>query len=205
MKSNKNLYPCLYSMGNLIKAWRNARRGKTKTPAVIEFEKNLERNLIELHNELKNKTYSPKPLTTFILRDPKTRVISKSDFRDRVVHHALILVIAPIFEKQFIYDSCANQIGKGNLFALERFDKYSRKATKNYTCGAFCLKADIRHYFQEVNHEILLDIIGRRIADKDVLWLIERILENLPFGGANNIRDATRQSHFAVLCECLPE
>lgn len=178
MKTHKNLYDYLCSMGNLTLAWRNARKGKTQTPVVIEFERDTLGNLMKLHCELKNKTYNPKPLITFVLRDPKTRVISKSDFRDRVVHHALILVIGDIFEKQFIYDSCANQIGKGNLFALERFDKYKRKVSKNFSCGAFCLKADIKHYFHEINCEILFSIIKRKIADEEVLWLTEKILQN---------------------------
>lgn len=178
MKTRKNLYPYLCSMGNLTLAWRNARKEKTGKLDVIEFEKDLERNLLNLHCELKNKTYKPMPLKTFILKDPKTRKISKSDFRDRVVHHALILVIGKIFEKSFIYDSCANQIGKGNLFALKRFDIFKRKVTNNITNGAFCLKADIKHYFQEVNHNILIEIISKKIKDKNVMWLIRRILNN---------------------------
>lgn len=165
-------------MGNLTLAWRNARKEKTGTEAVIEFEKNLERNLLDLHNELISKTYKPLPLTTFILRDPKTRVISKSHFRDRVVHHALILVIGEIFEKGFIYDSCANQKGKGTLFALERFDKFQRKVTKNFTVGAFCLKADIKQYFQTVDHHTLIKMLKEKIADEDVMWLIKQILSN---------------------------
>ena len=104
MKTYDNLYEYLYSMGNLTIAWRNAKKGKTLNDNIIGFERNLEKNLLALHYELKNKTYKPKPLTTFVLRDPKTRVISKSAFRDRVVHHALINVIGMIFEKAFIYD-----------------------------------------------------------------------------------------------------
>ena len=177
-------------MKNLILAYKKARKGKTKKDYVIDFEANLIENLLKLQEELKFQTYFPKPLKTFILRDSKTRVISKSDFRDRIIHHAIVRMIEPIFEKQFIYDSCANQIGKGNLFALERLDKYIRKLTKNYTCCAFCLKADIKHYFQEVNHNILLQIISRKIKDKKVIWLIKQILANLPMsklGGANKV------------------
>lgn len=165
-------------MGNLTLAWRKARKGKTSNKSIIEFDREIERNLVSLHYELRNKTYKPKPLVNFILYDPKTRVISKSDFRDRVVHHALINVIKHIFEKQFIYDSCANQIGKGTMFALERFRKYQRKVTKNFSQGAFCLKADIKHYFPEVDHEILLNILGRKVKDENVLWLIRQILDN---------------------------
>jgi len=187
MKTYKNLYEKIISFGNLFLAWRKARKGKTKKDYVIEFEKDLIENLLKLHEELKNQTYEPKPLQNFILRDPKTRKISKSDFKDRIVHHALVRVIEPIFDKGFIYDSCANRKGKGNLFALKRFDKFKRKVTENgKTKGLFnnnlvkgyCLKADIRHYFQEVNHSILLKIISRKIKDEKVIWLIRQILEN---------------------------
>lgn len=173
-----SLYEKLYLMGNLTLAWRNARKGKTSNKDVIDFERDIEKNLLDLHNELKQETYKPLPLTTFVLRDPKTRVISKSNFRDRIVHHALILVIGRLFQKSFIYDSCANQIGKGNLFALKRFNKFQRKVTKNFAIPTFCLKADVKHYFQEVNHKILMDIIGKKIKDRQVLNLINKVNAN---------------------------
>ena len=144
-----------------------------------------------MQEELKYQTYKPKPLKTFILRDPKTRKISKSDFRDRIVHHALLRVIEPIFDKTFIYDSCANRKGKGNLFAIKRFDLFIRKVSRNGKINGwfnnnqikgYCLKADIKHYFQEVNHEILLKIIKRKIKDEKVIWLIKRILNNNVLG-----------------------
>ena len=83
MKTYTNLYPYLCSMGNLTLAWRKAREEKSNKEDVIEFERDTVRNLLQLHEELKNKAYQPRPLITFVLRDPKTRVISKSDFRDR--------------------------------------------------------------------------------------------------------------------------
>ena len=177
MKTNSNLYKEICSMGNLTLAWRKARKRKTKKLDVKIFEKEIIQNLLNLHNELITKTYQPLPLFNFVLRDPKTRKISKSDFRDRVVHHALINVIGQIFEKSFIYDSCAGRLKKGSLFALKRFDKFLRKVSKNrknrtnkfndknYIEG-YCLKADIKHYFEEVYHEVLLEILKRKIADE---------------------------------------
>ncbi len=172
-----NLYQRIISFENLILAWRKARKGKTKKHYVIEFERELFYNLMALHYELFYGTYKPKPLKTFILRDPKTRKISKSDFRDRIVHHALVRIIEPIFENSFINDSCANRIGKGTLYAIQRFEKFQRKVTKNFTSSGYCLKADIKHYFQEVNYEILLKIISRKIKDEKVLWLINQIVK----------------------------
>ena len=186
MKTYKNLYPQIYSMQNLILAWQKARKGKTKKQYIIKFEKDLAYNLRLLNLELKYQKYKPKHLETFILRDPKTRIISKSDFRDRIIHHAICNIIEPIFDKTFISDSCANRKRKGNLFAIKRFDKFKRKVSKNgkqngwfnnNQVKGYCLKADIKHYFQEVNHEILLNIIKRKIKDKNVVNLIKIIIE----------------------------
>ena len=189
MKTHKNLYEQVYSPENLLVAWRKAGKGKTKRDYVIKFEKNLAGSLLRLREELKSQAYRPMPLKTFILRDPKTRRISKSDFRDRVVHHALCNVIEPIFDKTFIYDSCANRKGKGNLFAIKRFDRFKRKVSRNggivpnsfndnnYVRG-YCLKADIRHYFQEIDHMVLVMIIGKKIRDERIIRLIWQILEN---------------------------
>ena len=133
MKEHENLYKRIYDFDNLLLAWQKARKGKTKKPDVIKFEKNLERELLDLQFELKNQFYKPLPLENFTKRDPKTRKISKSDFRDRVVHHAIVNILEPIFDAGFIYDSCANRKGKGTLFALKRFEKFRREVTKNFT------------------------------------------------------------------------
>jgi retron-type reverse transcriptase len=178
MEKLLDLYEQICLMKNLIPAWRNARKHKTKKDYILEFEKELGTNLFRIQKELIEQNYSPKPLKTFILRDPKTRIISKSDFRDRIVHHAIIKIIEPLFDKSFIYDSCANRKGKGNLFALKRFNIFKRRVTDNLHSEAYCLKADIKHYFQEVNHTILINFLSRKIKDERVIELIKRILEN---------------------------
>lgn len=131
MKAYGNLYPPLCSYENLELAFRKARKRKTTKPYVIEFESNLKENLNQLNRELETLSYRPRPLTTFSVRDPKTRRISASHFRDRVVHHALCNIIAPIFEKRFIHDSFANQKGKGTHSAIKRFEKFMSKVSSN--------------------------------------------------------------------------
>ena len=171
-------YSQLCSYGNLYLAFKNARKGKTLKPYVVEFDHRFKDNLLQLRTELLFHSYKPKPLQTFILRDPKTRKISKSHFRDRVIHHTLCNIIAPIFEKDFIYDSYANRVGKGTFKAIERFEYFQGKVSHNYTRTAFVLKADIKKYFDNVSHDILLSIIEKRIKDKQVLWLIKIIFSN---------------------------
>jgi len=193
MKTHKNLYQEIITEDNLHKAYRKARKGKTKKEYVREFEKNLAEDLAILRTELLLHAYQPKPLQTFIIRDPKTRKISKSDFQDRIVHHAVCRVLEPIYEQLFIYDSYANRKGKGTLAALKRYDQFKRKVSRNgkmhgwFTNSqvkGYCLKADVKHYFDTVDHNILLVMLKRKIKCSKTIWLIKKILSNYEGGGA---------------------
>src|SRR3989344_5626949 len=188
MKSYKNLYPKLCSYNNLLLAFKKARKNKISKSYVKEFEINLENNLLQLKKELLEFTYNPKKLVKFIIRDPKTRVIRKSDFRDRIIHHAVVNILESIYDKTFIYDSYANRINKGTINALKRFDKFKRKVSNNGKLAnnsinnnmvkGYALKGDIKQFFDSVNHDILIKIFRRKIKDNRILWLINLILKN---------------------------
>lgn len=188
MKTYKNLYVKLCSFENLKLAYKKARKGKSKKQYVKAFEENLEENLQKIKRELENQNYKPRELRRFILRDPKTRVIYASEFRDRVVHHALCNIIEPIFEKTFIHDSYANRKGKGTHAALKRLDQFKRKVTgngqlvkkakDNNMVTGYVLKADIKHYFDTVDHKVMLNLIKKKIKDEKALWVAQKILEN---------------------------
>ena len=177
-KKIQGKYEHLCSLDNLFLAYKKARQGKTQKTYVLEFEQKLSENLLQLRIELLMQTYTPQPLTTFIIRDPKTRKISKSAFRDRIIHHAIYNIIASVFEKRFISDSYANRIGKGTLRAVERFEYYLKKVSRNNTRQCFVLKADIKSYFDTVDHRILLTFLRKRINDEQLMWLIGIILAN---------------------------
>lgn len=185
MKIPRDLWQELCSYENLELAFKKARKHKTIKDYVHVFEKNLQNNLLFLRSELLLHSYRPRPLVNFVIRDPKTRKISKSDFRDRIIHHAICNIIEPIFEKTFIYDSYANRKGKGALNALLRFDYFKRKMSRNNTRKCFILKADIKKYFENVNHKILIKIIREKIKDRRIIRLIQIIFAN----GANGASD----------------
>ena len=187
MKSHNNLYEKLCSYDNLERAFKNAKKRKSTKFYVIEFEKNLKENIQLLRTELLLHSYRPEPLKIFIIRDPKTRKISKSAFRDRVVHHALHNIMEPIFDRIFIYDSYANRKNKGTLKAIQRFDYFKKKLSRNNTRTCYILKADIKHYFEMVDQEILLEIISRKIKDERIMWLIKSILQNHIIGGRSSL------------------
>ncbi len=188
MKTYNKLYQKVCSFENLILAFRKARKGKSKKDYVLIFESNLRENIKSLQDELKSKTYIPHKLKKFVIRDPKTRIIHASIFRDRIVHHAIINLIEPIFEKRFIYDSFASRKQKGTHLAVKRFESFIRKVSlngrtiknsfNNNSIRGYVLKADIKNYFATMNHQILINILRRKIKDEDFIWLIKVILDN---------------------------
>jgi len=108
-----DLYPQICSLLNLWQGFTQASKGRRSHPSTAAFEYELEKELIALRDELENETYQPGGYSSFTVHEPKRRLISAAPFRDRVVHHALVNVIGPPLERQFIFDSYANQIGKG--------------------------------------------------------------------------------------------
>ncbi len=156
---------------NLWLAWRRAAKGKRGKPAAAAFELHVADHLLQLQDELSDKSYQPGPYTHFYIHEPKRRKISAAPFRDRVVHQALCNVIDPIFDARFIHDSYANRRGKGTHRAIDRLQHFAR----GYP---YVLRMDIVKHFPSLDHAVLLDAIGQVIDDTDVRWLVETILSS---------------------------
>lgn len=172
-----SLYDRIISVENLFSAFYEFRQGKRHKEDVPEFEYDLEKNIFQLRRELKRFTYEPLAPKVFKVSEPKPRFIQAACVRDRIVHHALVRRINPIFEPGFIYDSYACRVGKGTLNAVRRLEGFLRRESKNYTQKIYFLKADIRKYFDSIDHEILIAIIKKRINCPRTIWLIKKILE----------------------------
>jgi len=155
---------------NLLKAADKAQRGKRFRADVARFHYNLERELWQLHGELVAKTYTPGTYHSFVIHEPKPRLISAAPYRDRVVHHALTGTLEPIFERTFVFDSYACRKFKGTHAAVARAQHYARRFP-------YVLKADIRKFFPSIDHQILKTLVARKIKDPDVLWLVGTIID----------------------------
>ena len=164
-------YETLTSFENLYWAFLRARRGKRAQANVASFEHRLEPELFALQDELRSFTYRPGPYRSFYRTESKRRLISAAPFRDRVVHHALAAAMEPDFERRFIFDSYANRKGKGTHAALDRCTQFLR-------AGGYVLPCDVRQFFPSVDHLHLRAQIQRVIPEEDLLWLVDRIIEN---------------------------
>ncbi len=170
MKRHGNLWPQVIDFNNLMAANKKAQRGKRYRENVLYFNSRLADELLQLQTELESRSYQPGEYKTFQIVEPKKRMISAAPYRDRVVHHALCNVIAPVFERTLIRDTYANREGYGTHRALRRFTEFARSSR-------YVLQCDIRKYFPSIDHEILKSTIRRKIKCADTLWLIDTIID----------------------------
>jgi retron-type reverse transcriptase len=171
MKRHGNLWQELITFENLYYAAMKAQQGKRYRENVLEFNYNLEENLLILRQELEQKTYQPGDYYSFRIYDPKPRLISAAPYRDRIVHHALCNIIVPRLDKSFITDCYANRKDYGTHKALRRFINFSRSSQ-------YVLQCDIKKYFPSIDHQILKELLRRKIKCLDTLGLIDLIIDN---------------------------
>ena len=183
---HSNVFDSIISLENLLKAWREFKKGKTKKKDILEFDFYLEENIFQLHKELENKTYTNEPYVPFYVYDPKRRHIHKACVRDRVVHQAVYRVLYGIYDKSFIYDSYSCRLTKGTHKGVKRLEEFTRSESRNYTRNIWILKCDISKFFDSIDHNILKSILFRKSLDGNAKWLIENIIksfEKLPDKG----------------------
>lgn len=172
LKRYANLFEEIVSFENLLYAAKKAFRGKKDKARVARFYFDMENELLCLREELLDRTYTPRPLRLFEIREPKIREIGASDFRDRVVHHAVCNVIEPILERSFIHHSYACRTGKGTHRAVYQAQIFSRK----YKYGYY-LKCDIKKYFASIDRDTLKSILSRKFKDPHLIWLLDIIID----------------------------
>lgn len=171
-------YNDIISVENLLFAWQEFIKGKRQRKDVQEFERDLIRNIIALHNNLIAKTYKHAQYEAFTITDPKLRNIHKAEVKDRLLHHAIHRMLYPYFDKKFIYGSYSCRNNKGTHKAINYFRDFMRKVSINNTRTCWVLKCDIRKFFNSIDHKILLCILEKYIIDKDILWLLENIIRS---------------------------
>lgn len=173
-----HIFEDIICLENLLQAWKEFLKGKKQKKDVQEFQMRLMDNIFSLHNDLNNLTYKHGGYQAFKINDPKPRDIHKATVRDRLLHHAIYRILYPFFEKTFIADSYSCQIDKGTHRALNRFRNFAYIVSKNNTKTHWILKCDIRKFFANIDHDILLNILREYIADKDILWLLKEVIDS---------------------------
>jgi retron-type reverse transcriptase len=170
------LWDELVDFENIYRGYLAAAKGKRYRNEVLAYKADLEDNLFSIIKDIKENTYKPLPLRQFWITDPKRRLISAPAFRDRIVHHSIVRIIEPIFEKRFIKESFACRVGFGTHAAMKHVHHCTQMARREWG-EYYVLKCDITKFFPSVDHEILKKTIRRSIRDSRVLRLIDTIID----------------------------
>lgn len=102
------------------------------------------------------------------------------------MHHAIFRILYPMFDPTFVFDSYSCRLGKGTHRAVRRLKKFAVGLSRNNHRNIFVLKCDVKKFFDSVNHEILLELIKRKIKDSDTIRLVKTIVasfEKIPGTG----------------------
>jgi len=190
MRSYGQLWERVTSPENLAAALRRVMKGRGAKRDVAAFAARREEELAALREELLSGAWRPGPYGQFRVTDPKPRTISCAPVRDRVAHHALCGVIAPLLERGFTEDCYACRVGKGTHRAAARARELVRR--HGWTC-----KLDIRRYFDSVPHDRLLELLLPMFREKEIRRVIEMIVRHpvpgLPDGRGLPIGNLTSQ------------
>lgn len=183
--------------GNVQKAYNKARKCKRYRKDVLMFTTDKEENLEKVRNAILNLDYEPSEYRYFKVYEPKERLIMALPFYDRVIQHAINNVLEPIFNKRFIFHSYACRKGKGMHGASDALQELLYNWQKfHQDQPLYAIKADIHHYFQSINHDVLKAEIRKVIKDAGTLELIDRIIDhngNMPEGIGIPVGNLTSQ------------
>lgn len=175
MKRYNNLFDKIVSLDNLYEADKRARRQKSHRPEVMLFDKNKDKLLLDLQRKLINGEYETSEYYVFKIYEPKGREIFKLPYYpDRIVHHAIMNIMEPIWVSAFIKGtySCIRKRG------IHKALKDVKFALKDEINTQYCLKLDIRKFYPSIDHDILKTIIRKKIKDKRLLSLLDEIIES---------------------------
>lgn len=187
------VFYALYNMNEYVtideidEAYRDCIKRKKNKTSAVKYSLNYLVNNYELYCSLNNKTYNINPSTCFCVTRPKLREIFAADFRDRIVHHLIILKFGKIFEDFMIDNSYSCRKGKGTLYAAKDIQRQLSEITNRYKENAYILKLDLKGFFINIDKEITYNIIEKIIKDNykenDIdwwLWLIKKVIFNRP-------------------------
>lgn len=183
MKRIGNIYKQIISVDNLMAADAEARQGKAHSYGVRLHDENRIANIYTLHDSLLTKSFKTSPYHIFTIFEPKERQIYRLPYYpDRIVHHAIMRVLEPIWGRTLTHNTFSCIKGRG----IQGCANYVRRIIRKFSGSKlYCLKIDIKKFYPSIDHNVLKVLIRKKIKDDDLLWLLDEIIDStdgLPIG-----------------------
>ena len=170
----------LYDGNVLYEAFLNSKKNSDWKESVQRFETNYLLELAKIQKQLKEETYEFKEGSSFILNERgKTRKVTGQHISDRIVNHALCdTIINPALEKYLIHDNGASRKGKGISFSRRRLEQHLHQFYRRTGSNdGYILLIDFTKYYDNLRHDIIIDMMSKYIHDPFVIRLIQKILD----------------------------
>ena len=173
-----NIYYEPITYNNLYKIWKVVKKTCKNKRKVFEFQVNLECNLNNIYKRLISFNYKPSKFTIFMIYEPKPRLVMSSSITDKIVNHFFVeYYLLPYLESSLMNLNVATRKNKGSSYARYLIIKYINGIIINERPEKiYCLKLDISKYFYNINHDILINMISKKIMDNNVINLIKIII-----------------------------
>jgi retron-type reverse transcriptase len=171
MKRQNNLFESIIDYQNINEAWLKSIKGKRKSTGVLLFSRNVSENLKTIRGRLMSGSPDWGNYRSFVVTDPKKRLISAAPFEQRIMHHAIMNILEPVLERHLIFHSYACRKGKGMHAAV----KYAFRLCK---ARRYFIKLDVRKYFDSIDHETLKRQLYHLIKDDRTISLLYGIIDS---------------------------
>lgn len=186
-RKSKNIYDEAITVENIFAMWKTIKKTCNNRREVYHFSLNINSNIMTIYHVLKNKKYKPGKYRTFMIFEPKPRLVMSQSIYDKIVNHFVTnYYLIPHLENNLIDSNVATRKEKGSKYAMSLLKKYFNKLLINNTGEIYCLKMDISKYFYSIDHQTLLENLKKKILDKDVIKLIELIISETNQDYINN-------------------
>lgn len=178
MKRLNNLYEEACKLDNIIEMTGIVCTRVRNKNKVNKFENYKMEHIYSIYKRLNERNLNVGKYNIFMITDPKARIVMAQEIEDKIINHLIAdYVLVKTFESKYGSSMCATRIGKGTLYGVKLLKKYLNEIKRKYD-NFYVLKIDISKYFYKIDHEILKNILRKKIKDKDSLNILDSIIDS---------------------------
>lgn len=178
MKRINNIYSKICDFETIMDMYKEVKRTVKNKSKIIRFEEFKTYNINNIYNTLNNKTYIPGKYNIFLIEKPKYRIVMAQNISDKIINHLVAkYLLVDVLEKSLIDENIATRKNKGTHYGIKLLKKYLTQLIKENK-EIYALKIDIHKFFYSLDHQIIKELLSKRIKDKDALQIIHKIVDS---------------------------